>query len=659
MSPRYKFGNIYNVLVLIIFSFILFWSAYNLSKNFLEDKAYDFLVKTTAKSTPSKDIIVIAIDDQSINKIGRWPWKRTNYTDLFEYLENYGQAKVIAFDSIISSYGEKNDDKEFFKRLSKLDKVVSGVFFSKQKTFLPYFDNINSEETEKIFKEKFSINVVDKRPADLIKNAEYYNNSYTLKEIINSVSGLGSVLSNPDKDGVIRKAEPVFYYKNAYYPSLALAVYNKLTPMSYKATKNSFRSESESFKNINIPLSSDNNGSFSYIKWYKTPDKSQTYPYKTISAYKIIDSYKNIKSGKHPIITKESLKDKIVIVGVTATALKDVKSTPMGADYPGVYIQATIINNFLDNQFIEIPADSVKMLVILTITLLTFLIVLTLPALYSAILSTILALSYFSFCLFVVYPKNYALDAITPILFIFCSMLIGYGYNYFIENQKKREIKNLIAKYVSKDVLDAILSDVESSKLGGKRADISVLFADIRNFTAISDVLEPEEVSSILNEYFSEMIPIIFKYKGTVNKFIGDALLVIFGAPVKNSEHPQLAVKCAVEMLEKSNELQEKWQKENKQLIDIGIGISSGVAFVGNIGSDERYEYSAIGNTVNTANRLESFNKLYKTNILISDQTYERVKDIIEGIEVDSVCITQNAEPIKIYEVKSLINYKD
>jgi len=240
------------------------------------------------------------------------------------------------------------------------------------------------------------------------------------------------------------------------------------------------------------------------------------------------------------------------------------------------------------------------------------------------------------------------------LIFIFCSTLIGYSCSYFIELWKKQKIKKLLAKYISKDILDLILSDAESSKLGGKRADVSILFADIRNFTSISDNLEPEEVSSLLNEYFGEMIPIIFKNNGTVNKFVGDALLIIFGAPVKHEEHPKMAVKCAVEMVKKVKELQKKWQAENKALIDIGIGISSGIAFVGNIGSKERQEYSAIGNTVNTANRLESFNKLYKTNILICEHTHERVKDIIEAKEIDSVCIARNSEPIKIYEVKTL-----
>ncbi len=650
---KHKFSNIHNFIIPFIIGIILFWSAFYLSENFIKDKIYDFMVAITAKKQVSKDIVVVAIDDQSINKIGRWPWKRTSYTDIFEYLENYGQAKVIAFDSIINSYGGKDDDKEFFDRLSKLKKVIPGMFFSKQKA---YFINNNEVKLENIFKKNFSITIVDNRPKKIIKNSKYLSTSYALKEIMNSVSGMGSVLSNPDEDGIIRHSEPVFYYKNSYYPSLALATFNKLRPESeFMLDKNSLKIKNNGVKTVNMPLHSGKYGSYNYIKWYKSNNNSCEYPYKTISAWKILESYNNIKNKKLSLVSKEELKDKIIFLGVTSTALKDIKLTPMSSDYPGVYIQATLTENLLNNEFINKFSNFENIIVIFAMTLLTFLIVFNLPALYSCVMSTLLALTYFSFCLFIAYPNNYAPDAVTPILFVFCAMLIGYGYRYFAEDNKKREIKHLIAKYVSKDILDAVMADVDSSKLGGKRADVSILFADIRNFTSLAETLEPEAVSGILNEYFSEMIPVIFSNKGTVNKFIGDALLVIFGAPVENSEHPKLAVKCATEMLKKTVEMKEKWQKENKPLIEIGIGISSGIAFVGNIGSDDRHEYSAIGSTVNIASRLESFNKLYKTNILISEYTYERVKEIIEAKEVDSVCVTQNSEPMKIYEVKSVL----
>jgi adenylate cyclase len=232
-------------------------------------------------------------------------------------------------------------------------------------------------------------------------------------------------------------------------------------------------------------------------------------------------------------------------------------------------------------------------------------------------------------------------------------MLIGYGYRYYVEDARKRKTRDLIAKYVSKDIMEEILRDPDKTKLDGKRSDISVLFIDIRNFTHISETTPPEKVSELLNEYFSELVPIIFSYNGTVNKFIGDAIMAVFGAPVENPEHPVCAVKCAIALYEKVQELRVKWVLEqDKPDITIGIGISSGEAFVGNVGADERFEYSVIGNTVNVANRLESFNKIYKTSILISEATYERVKDVVAAEENDSVCVTKDSEPIKIYKLK-------
>jgi adenylate cyclase len=194
----------------------------------------------------------------------------------------------------------------------------------------------------------------------------------------------------------------------------------------------------------------------------------------------------------------------------------------------------------------------------------------------------------------------------------------------------------------------------KQESLGGKCADISVLFVDIRNFTSIADSLEPEAVGAFLNEYFAEMVPIIHKYKGNVNKFIGDEIMVIFGAPIETTNHAAQAVKCAVEIFDKVKNLQKKWQNKNRPIFDIGIGISTGVAFVGNIGTKEIFEYSAVGHTVNTAHRLETFNKIYKTTILISENTYNSVQGIIEAEEVDSVCIAKKSEPIKIYELKSI-----
>lgn len=642
--------NFKNGIVLAIFSLILFWSAYAFCDNFFVNPVYDFLVRITSPAKISENIVVVSIDDQSISKIGRWPWKRTYYTDIFEYLEKYAGAKSIAFDSVLVSYGEKNDDKEFFRRFSRLERVIPGVFFSKNRT---HFLNENENELHRIFENKFFVNVKDTRTERIKRESEYAGSSFSLMEIMNSAYSMGSVLSYPDNDGIIRKAEHLFYYKNKYYPSLALAVYKNLYPESrFILGKNSLKVVSGE-KTFSIPVFVDKNGSFSYIRWYKS--HKRPYPYKTISAWKVIQSYENVKKGEPSLLDKSLFKDRIVVLGATSTALKDIKATPIKFDYPGVYIQATVIDNVLNNEFMIRPSKLQEVLILLTTVTIGFLAVFTLPPLYSSIILTFLGVGYFYICLFFLYPNNIAPDPITPVVFIICTMLVGYGYEYFIEHARKTKTRNLIAKYVSKDIMEEILKDPDKIKLDGKRSDITVLFVDIRNFTHISEIMDSEKVSQLLNDYFSELIPVIFKYNGTVNKFIGDAIMVIFGAPLEDPDHPQKAVKCAVEIHKKIQDLRVKWVlEEDRPDINIGIGVSSGDAFVGNVGSEERFEYSAIGNTVNIANRLETFNKLYKTCILISESTYNRTEDIIIAEEVDSVHVTQNSDAIKIYELKGL-----
>ncbi len=643
--------NLKNHFVLAFFSLILFWSAYSLCNNFFVNPVYDFLVRLTSPAKMSDEIVVVTIDDSSINKTGRWPWKRTLYTDIFEYLENVAKAKLIAFDSVLVSYGNKKDDEEFFNRFSKLEKVIPGVFFSKNKS---HFLNKNKDDLNKIFSKKFFVDVKDIRNTEFKKESEYASSSFSLKEILNSAESIGSVLSFPDKDGTIRKTEHLFFYENRYYPSLALAAYKYLHPETGFILHKDFLKVKTGEKSFDIPVFTDKNGSFSYIRWYRGGEGY--YPYKTISACKVIQSYENIKKGKPSLIDASVLADKIVVIGATSTAIKDIKSTPLKFDYPGVYIQATGIDNILNNDFIQRTSKFQETMVLIITVIAGFSAIFYFPPLYSSILLTFLGVGYFYVCMFFLYPNNIAPDAVTPVVFIACTMLLGYGYEYFIEDAEKVKTRKLIAKYVSKDIMEEILKDPDRVKLEGKRADITILFVDIRNFTRLSEILDPEQISELLNEYFSVLIPVIFKYRGTVNKFIGDAVMAIFGAPLENPGHAEDSVRCAYEILQKVNDLKVKWVLEDdKPDINIGIGISSGEAFVGNVGAEERLEYSAIGNTVNVANRLEGFNKLYKTSILISESTYERVKDVVKVEEVDSVHVTQNSEPIKIFELKGLI----
>lgn len=646
---RQQFNRVLNLKLFTAFilTAIFYILIYILCQNFLELKAYDFLSNLTASNKPSSQIVIVTIDDQSLNRIGRWPWKRSYYTDVFEYLEKYGKVKAMAFDSYIFSYSE--DDRPFFNRIKNLDKLVLGSFYAKQKGFF----NLNFENrVNKPFQQYNSLTIEDKRTKNLIQNSNYSSCSYSLPELVNKKILFGSVLTEPDSDGIIRKFEPVIRYNNYYYPALSLALYSKLNGSDkFTLTNDSLTLNTK--KRLSIPLVSNKKSSYMYLKWYRNANQEFS-PYKTYSAWKIINSFNQLKKGQRPLINPDEFKDKIVIFGATSTVLKDIKSTPLGRDYPGVYIQATAINNLVDNNFVK-TSLMVNLLILLFTLIICFSIVILLPPLYSSITITLLSLLYFSVC-YICYQNNLAINVITPSVFALSSMTIGYGVKYWLESTHKKQIESIMSKYISNKFMKDILNDKKNANLGGRRSDMTVLFADIRNFTTISENLEPEKVSSILNLYFSEMIPIITRNNGILNKFMGDALLAIFDIENGQQDHAYNAVKCACEMIEKVKQLQQKWIEEEKPKIEIGIGVNTGVAFIGNIGSEDRMEYTVIGDTVNIASRLESFNKLYNTKLLISEYTYERLKCCLDVIKISSVYIKGKSEPITIYEVIQLLD---
>jgi len=228
----------------------------------------------------------------------------------------------------------------------------------------------------------------------------------------------------------------------------------------------------------------------------------------------------------------------------------------------------------------------------------------------------------------------------------------AYYYKYLIEDNNKIKIQKAVKKYLPYNVVE----NIDNASLGGKKKDITVLFADIRNFTAITESMDASSTTKILNEYFSALVPIIEEHKGILNKFVGDAVLAIFGDPHQSDNHALDAVQCANKMLKKIKLLQERWLEEGKPKIEIGVGIATGETFIGNIGSQNRLEYTVIGDTVNTANRIESYNKVYKTNFLISESTYERVKKYVDAITIKNVMIRGKSNRINLYEVVRLVD---
>ena len=298
---------------------------------------------------------------------------------------------------------------------------------------------------------------------------------------------------------------------------------------------------------------------------------------------------------------------------------------------------------------IIIPEHS-RLIITITAAALTFAVVIS-----TTQFQTLIFIIFFILAYFIAYKlaldNNVLINLTGTLASIGASYIFAKTYKSVFKDNVNKKIENILSKYISKDIKNKVLKNESATQLGGKRAEITVMFADIRGFTSLSETRKAEEVSQLLNEYFSELEPIITKYNGVINKFIGDAVLVIFGDPTTDKFHAKNAVKCAYELRTRVKEIKQRWIDEGKPKIDIGIGINTGEAFIGNVGTENRFEYTVIGDTVNIASRIEDYNKIYKTHILISENTYNKISQIVDVIKIREVSIKGKAKKINIYEV--------
>ncbi len=641
-------------LILLAFSSILiFFIVYIIGIAIFEPKSYNFLVKmTTQNAKSSDDIMLIVIDDKSLHKLGRWPWKRTRYGEIFEYIVNHTKAKQIGYDAIIVApdLEDPKSDNDFFKQIGKIDKLSAGVGFSN----MP-FKNSNEKFYEKLLFEKNNIQIEDKRSKKNKQISNYKSFSSFQKDYLINIKNLGSVNTNMDSDGYIRKIDQIINYKGKLYPSLGLLMYSKHTGINHFVLTDKYLLAKNNKYSLKMPIINKNGVAYSNIYFYKTDD--ELYSHQKISASDVIESLYAIKNGEKPILDSSIFKDKIVFVGANANAqaLQDIKRTPVSDTFSGVDIQATNLDNIINNEFYRNTSDLYNILNVVLVFITAFVLICTLPIPVAILSCACLMFMYLIFAFFM-YSNKVTINLILPEIFILFAMGCAYLYRYLLEGRKKEKIQSAMGKYLSKDVMKNVVDNIDSVKLGGKRANVTVLFADIRGFTSISEKLSAEEVTKILNEYFTAMVPIIEEHKGILNKFMGDAVLAVFGEPIKNNNHALSAVTCANSMLKKVKQLQEKWLEEGKPKIEIGVGICTGEAFVGNIGSEERLEYTVIGDTVNTASRIENYNKVYRTKFLISQETFEQVQKHVDVIKIREVSIRGKAKKINIYEVLRLLN---
>jgi adenylate cyclase len=360
-------------------------------------------------------------------------------------------------------------------------------------------------------------------------------------------------------------------------------------------------------------------------------------------------------SDEKPLVDPAVFKDRIVFVGLTASGLVDVFQTPFDAEgqgrMPGVQMHASVADSILSNRFVRPSAAGWRIAAVIAGALIVGLLAAFLPF-TSAAPAAASVMGAWTLSTVIAFEGGLWISMIEPLSAMALALFSGTAYQYFVEGREKRKVKTLFGRYVSKDVYDQLLAHPDRAELGGRRREMSVLFSDIRGFTTVTEKGEPEALVAQLNEYFSRMVAVVFRHQGTVDKFVGDMVMALYGAPLDDPDHAEHAVETAVDMVRELGELNRQWASEGRPRLDLGIGVNSGEMIAGNIGSSSIMSYTVIGDNVNLGARLEALNKDYRTRIIISDATRTRLKRTYDVQPLGDVVVKGKTRPVAIFEIR-------
>lgn len=559
----------------------------------LENTTYDWRMKFLQNKQPTGNIVIVFIGDDTLSLLGEWPISRQWYAGITKILKDMG-AKAVVFDILFVE--GKEGDKEFAEAIKNAGNVVVPFFFD------------HPEIKKGILEAEKMVEPVE-----------------TLKKWVLSTGFINII---PDSDGVIRRYPLFIDYQGKTYSSLDVSVIeNVLGGSILRMDKNFVEFEIDGEKR-KIPVNKDRSV---YLNIYRDLQRFPNY-----SFVQVFQSY----IGKTSVVPQDAFRDKIVLIGITATGVPDTGNVSGIAGYPLVGVHASFLENFLKGEFITRAGDGSVFFIPLVFSFLSGIVAITFSPVISVITIILLICLFIVFAFFLFTSKLFWLDILYPV----GSILIVYGVivivEFVFERKEKARIRNMFGRYVSPQIMEKVLSTREDIIVGEKKK-ITVLFADIRGFTSYADKHLPDETFTFLNRILSIMTEAIFKFGGTLDKFIGDEVMGIYGAPVDDPEHALNAVYSAIEMVKKVQEFSED--------VKIGVGINTGEAIIGNIGTAQRMEYTAIGDTVNVAARIEEFTS--GGEILIGEETYNLIKDKIPCESAGVFTIRGKQDKLKLYRV--------
>ncbi len=638
----------------------------------IELKLYDLKFQYRGSMPAGNNVAIVAIDDDSLKSVGRWPWPREVVSALMKRLKE-AQPRVIGLDII---FAEKSDTA-VADSLNQVIRKLGQQNLGSEQVFCLLEDEKKACEYDRRLAEtigqgppavlgfyfkKVGPQVMSPEPPEALSPTVCQVSSYNMVRrlgqqgkhlpiigaegvevnipiISQAAAGGGYFNMIPDLDGAVRWYPLAIGYGPYVFAPLSLVtLQHYLDNKPLMITISHFGVKEVRLGRHIIPV--DRYGRF-YIDYLGHAGSFPTY-----SAAAVLE-------GKLP---PGALKDKIVLVGATAVGIYDMRITPFSGVFPGVEIQATIMDNILRRNFLRsVPYSPFpELLIILGLGLMLGVILPRASALWILGFTLLLLVGYIisNYLIFRYFGVN--LDLLYPLLEI---VLVSAGvnvYSFLGEEKARASLKKAFQSYVAPSVVEEIIKHPERLRLGGERRELTIFFCDIRGFTSMSEKLEPEEVVNILHGFLNPMSKIVVKYGGTIDKFMGDAIMALYGAPLQYPDHAGLACKTALEMQEVLKSLSQEWENQGLPSLKIGVGINTGVVSVGNMGSDTLFDYTAIGDNVNLASRLEGLNKTYHTEIIVSESTAQALDQKFVLRELDLVRVKGRNQPVAIFELLGL-----
>jgi adenylate cyclase len=632
----------------------------------LENVAYDLRLRATMPNSQDSRIVIIDIDELSLAREGRWPWSRDKLAALTDKLCKDYQVATLGFDMIFSE-PDNSSGITWFTQLAQGELADDSSYQKVYKNLQPHlaYDAIfaASLKNQPVVLGVFSMteeldigadNALPSPVSQALGFAEFLPLAKSFGanlRVLQEAAVAGGFFNNPmvDQDGVFRRVPLLVEYQSALYPSLSLAIYQRylaqkslefITDRSDEATLPTL----EGIKLLDYIIPTDQHSAI------LVPYRGRQGSFKYYSATEVL----------HGKLAKEQLAGKIAILGTTAAGLMDLRSTPVQNIYPGVEVHANIISALLDHTIKSKPAYMLgfEMLEMLSLGLIASFFWSRLSPAAGFILFAALSILIVVVNFYLWQQQNIDTKLFLPLLLLSLLFISQVSLGYLLESRRKNHLSKIFSQYIPPELVSQMVKSDDRFNLAGESRELTVLFTDVRGFTSISEQMQPEALSELMNQILTPITRLIHQHQGTIDKYMGDAVMAFWGAPLQDAKHAKHAVEAALAILQALAEINQQFQARGWPKIKIGVGLNTGQMSVGNMGSSFRMAYTVLGDAVNLGSRLEGISKQYGVSIIVSESTKAQASEFLYR-ELDRVRVKGKQEPISIFEPLGLIAEMD